>query len=116
MICYKKRGSYFMKFGLIPRLIVGIVLGIVIGVIAPQWLLSITETGRMLLGNLINFFIPFIIFSFIAYSIAQLSKNAGRLLSFTLLLSYADTVIACSLAAIGAYLIIPGIVQGRTFS
>lgn len=105
-----------MKFGLIPRLIVGIVLGIVIGVIAPQWLLSITETSRMLLGNLINFFIPFIIFSFIAYSIAQLSKNAGRLLSFTLLLSYADTVIACSLAAIGAYLIIPGIVQGRTFS
>ena len=105
-----------MKFGLIPRLIVGIVLGIVIGVIAPQWLLSITETGRMLLGNLINFFIPFIIFSFIAYSIAQLSKNAGRLLSFTLLLSYADTVIACSLAAIGAYLMIPGIVQGRTFS
>lgn len=105
-----------MKFGLIPRLIIGIITGILIGLVAPQWLLSVTETGRMLLGNIINFFIPFIIFSFIAYSIAQLSKNAGKLLSFTLILSYADTVVACALAALAAYLIIPGIVQGRTFS
>lgn len=105
-----------MKFGLIPRLIIGIITGILIGLVAPQWLLSVTETGRTLLGNIINFFIPLIIFSFIAYSIAQLSKNAGKLLSFTLILSYADTVIACTIAALAAYLIIPGIVQGRTFS
>lgn len=105
-----------MKFGLIPRLIIGIITGILIGLVAPQWLLSVTETGRTLLGNIINFFIPLIIFSFIAYSIAQLSKNAGKLLSFTLIISYADTVIACTIAALAAYLIIPGIVQGRTFS
>lgn len=105
-----------MKFGLIPRLLIGIVLGILIGIVAPQWLLSVTETGRMLLGNIINFFIPLIIFSFIAYSIAKLSKNAGKMLSFTLILSYIDTIIACSIAALTAYLVIPGIVQGRTFS
>lgn len=105
-----------MKFGLIPRLLTGIVLGILIGMIAPSWLLSVTETGRVLLGNIINFFIPFIIFSFIAYSIAQLSKNAGKLLSFTLIFSYIDTIIACTIAAIAAYLILPSIVQGKTFS
>lgn len=105
-----------MKFGLIPRLLIGIILGILIGIVAPQWLLSVTETGRMLLGNIINFFIPLIIFSFIAYSIAKLSKNAGKMLSFTLILSYIDTVIACSIAALTAYLVIPRIVQGRTFS
>lgn len=105
-----------MKFGLIPRLLIGIIFGILIGVIAPSWLLSVTETGRVLLGNIINFFIPFIIFSFIAYSIAQLSKNAGKLLSFTLIISYIDTIVACTIAAIAAYLIIPSIVQGKTFS
>lgn len=105
-----------MKFGLIPRLLVSIVLGILVGLVAPQWLLGVTETGRSLLGNLIQFFIPFIIFSFIAVSIAQLSQNAGKMLSFTVVVSYIDTIIACTIAAVASYLIIPPIVEGRTFS
>ncbi len=112
----KDGGRVEMKIGLIPRLMIGLVLGILVGIFAPQWLLSITETGRALLGNLIQFFIPFIIFSFIAASIAQLSKSAGKMLTFTVSLSYIDTIIACSLAAISSYLIIPQIVEGRTFA
>jgi len=105
-----------MKLGLIPKLLIGLGLGIVVGLYAPQWLLSITETGRSVLGNLIQFFIPFIIFSFIAASIAQLKDSAGRLLSFTVGLSYVDTVIACSIAAVTSYTFIPKFVANKTFS
>ncbi len=105
-----------MKLGLIPKLLLGLVLGIVVGMYAPLWLTSITETGRVFLGNLIKFFIPFIIFSFIAASIAQLKDSAGKLLSFTVGLSYVDTIIGCTMAAVTSYILIPGFVNGKTFS
>lgn len=105
-----------MKLGLIPKLMLGLVLGIVVGIYAPHWLTSITETGRVFLGNLIKFFIPLIIFSFIASSIAQLKESAGKMLSFTVGLSYLDTIIGCTIAAITSYIVIPGFVNGRTFS
>ncbi|MFC5588726.1 cation:dicarboxylate symporter family transporter [Sporosarcina soli] len=105
-----------MKLGLIPKLLLGLVLGIVVGIYAPLWLTSITETGRVFLGNLIKFFIPFIIFSFIAASIAQLKDSAGKLLSFTVSLSYVDTIIGCTMAAVTSYILIPGFVNGKSFS
>ncbi|WP_298825515.1 dicarboxylate/amino acid:cation symporter [uncultured Planococcus sp.] len=96
-----------MKFGLIPKLMLGLGIGILIGLFGPDWMIRITETGNMLLGNLIKFFIPLIIFAFVAASIAEFSSKAGRLLSFTIGISYLDTVIACALGAVAAYLIIP---------
>lgn len=105
-----------MKLGLIPKLLIGIIIGILIGLFAPQWIISITETGRVFLGNLIKFFIPFIIFAFVAASIAQLKENAGKLLTFSVGLSYVDTIIACTIAAVSSYLIIPKFIANRTFT
>lgn len=105
-----------MKLGLIPKLLIGIIIGILIGLFAPQWIISITETGRVFLGNLIKFFIPFIIFAFVAASIAQLKENAGKLLTFSVRLSYVDTIIACTIAAVSSYLIIPKFIANRTFT
>lgn len=96
-----------MKFGLIPKLLFGLGIGIIIGLFGPEWMIRFTETGNMLLGNLIKFFIPLIIFAFVAASIAELKTKAGRLLSFTIGISYLDTIIACALAAAAAYLIVP---------
>ncbi|WP_019415801.1 cation:dicarboxylate symporter family transporter [Paenisporosarcina sp. TG20] len=48
-----------------------------------------------------------IIFAFVAASIAEFSSKAGKLLSFTIGISYLDTVIACMLAAAAAYVIVP---------
>lgn len=105
-----------MKLGLIPKLLIGLVLGIIVGMYAPQWLTSITETGRVFLGNMIKFFIPLIIFSFIASSIAQLKDSAGKLLTVTVSLSYIDTIIACTIAVITSYLVIPKFLAGKTFA
>src|SRR5699024_8072197 len=56
------------------------------------------------------------IYSFIAASIAQLKDSAGRLLSFTVGLSNVNTVIACSIAAVTSYTLIPKFVVSKTFS
>lgn len=101
-----------MKFGLIPRLIVAIGIGILIGLYGPEWLVRLTETGRILLGDIIKFFIPLIIFAFIAASIAELKGNAGKLLGYTVGISYLDTIIACAMAAGAAYLWVPGFISG----
>lgn len=100
-----------MKFGLIPKLVLAIVIGILIGLYAPEWMVRLTETGRILLGDLIKFFIPLIIFAFIAASIAELKGNAGKLLGYTVGISYLDTIIACALAAGAAYLFVPGFIS-----
>lgn len=97
-----------MKLGLIPKLLMGLGIGILIGLFGPDWMIRFTETGNMLLGNLIKFFIPLIIFAFVAASIAEFSSKAGRLLSFTIGISYLDTILACMLGAVAAYLIVPG--------
>ncbi|MEN1969847.1 cation:dicarboxylase symporter family transporter [Lentibacillus sp. N15] len=96
-----------MRFGLIPRLLIGLAAGIVIGLLDIDWMIRTTETARVLLGSLIKFFIPLILIAFIAAGIAELRGKTGKLLGFTVGLSYVDTVIAAGLAALAAYLIIP---------
>ena len=93
--------------GLIPKLFLGLVLGIVIGLLGPDWMIRLTETGRVLLGGIIKFLIPLIIIAFVASAISDFGKNAGKLLSFTVGISYVDTIIACTLGAGVAYVVIP---------
>jgi len=95
------------KLGLIPKLILGLLIGIGIGLLDIDWMIRLTETGRVLLGGLIKFIIPLIIISFVAAAISEFGKRAGRLLSFTVGISYIDTIIACALGAVVAYFVIP---------
>jgi Na+/H+-dicarboxylate symporter len=97
------------KIGLIPKLIIGLALGIIIGLSAPDWTVRLTETIRVLLGNLIKYFIPLIIVPFVAAGIAEFKSSAGKLLGFTVAYSYIDTVIACGLAAVAGFILVPGI-------
>jgi Na+/H+-dicarboxylate symporter len=97
------------KLGLIPKLIIGLAIGIIIGLAAPGWTIRLTETGRVLMGNLIKFFIPLIIIPFVAAGIAEFKTSAGKLLGFTVAISYIDTIIACLLAAVAGYALMPAI-------
>jgi Na+/H+-dicarboxylate symporter len=93
------------QFTLIIKLLIGIVLGILIGTYAgnwagTRWLLSVVVFGKSILKDLIQFFLPMILVSFLAVGIADLGKKAGRMLGFTVGLSYVYTVIACVLGAV----------------
>jgi Na+/H+-dicarboxylate symporter len=93
------------QFRLIIKLVVGIVVGILIGTYAgnwaaTRWLLSVVVFGKTFLKDLIQFFLPMIMVSFLAVGIADLGKRAGRLLGFTVGLSYVYTIIACGIGAV----------------
>lgn len=95
------------KLGLIPKLILALILGTLIGLYAPNWALRLTETGRIFLGNLIKYFIPLIMVFFVAAGIAEFGNDSGKILGFTVGLSYVSTIIACVIGAIAAYILVP---------
>lgn len=90
---------------LILKLLVGIVVGLLIGLFAGEyaatkWILSVVVFANALLKDLIQFFLPLIMVSFVAVGIAEMGRQAGRMLKVTVGLSYVYTVIACALGAI----------------
>ena len=107
------------QFRLIFKLLLGIVLGILIGTFAgnwaaTKWLLSVVVFGKTILKDIIQFFLPIIMISFLSVGIADMGKRAGRMLGFTVSLSYIYTVIACTLGAIVIAVffgLFPGITQ-----
>jgi Na+/H+-dicarboxylate symporter len=93
------------QFGLIIKLVIGIILGLIVGSFAGEWagtkwLMYVVVFGRTLLKDLIQFFLPLIMVSFLAVGIAELGERAGKMLRFTVSISYIYTVIACALGAI----------------
>lgn len=80
------------RFGLLPRVIVAIVLGIVCGLFMPQWTTRIALTFNAIFGQLLGFTIPLLILGLVAPGIADLGRNAGRLLAITAALAYAFTL------------------------
>ena len=93
------------QFGLILKLLLGIVVGILIGTYAgewvgTQWLLNVVVFGKSILKDVIQFFLPLIMISFLAIGIADLGRRAGKMLGYTVGLSYLYTIIACALGAV----------------
>lgn len=100
-------GDNMKRLGLIPKLIISIIVGILVGLYAPDSVFRFTETGRMFLGNLVSFFIPLIMVFFITASISEFGEDAGRILGYTVGISYVSTLIACIIAAVAAYTLVP---------
>jgi len=83
-----------MRIGLLPRLIIGIITGVILGSIMPESVVRILVTFRDIFGEFLNYIIPFIIIAFVAPGIADLGKDAGKLLGITTGLAYLSTIIA----------------------
>jgi Na+/H+-dicarboxylate symporter len=93
------------QYRLIVKLVIGIAAGILIGTYAgnwagTKWLISVVVFGKSILKDIIQFFLPLILVTFLTVGIADLGKRAGKMLRFTLILSYVYTVAACVIGAI----------------
>ncbi len=86
------------KFGLLPRLILGIILGIALGKMKFLFVVELLATFNNIFGNFLGFIIPLIIVGFVAPGIGNLGKGAGKLLGGSTLLAYVSTIIAGSFA------------------
>lgn len=89
------------------RLFLAVLIGLLIGQIANKELISIILPLKHVLGQIIFFLIPLLIFGFITPSITRLKKNASKLLSVSLILAYVSCVGSASLAALVGYKTIP---------
>ncbi len=89
------------------RLSLGVIGGILVGLFATKSIISVILPIKHILGQIIFFLIPLIIFGFITPSITRLKKNASKLLGGSLLLAYASCIGSASLAAFVGYKVIP---------
>lgn len=95
------------KMGLIPKLAIGIAIGVIIGILANEKTMIIVSAIKDVLGSIIFFMVPLVIFGFVTPAITGLKENASRMLGTYLGLSYFSAVGASLFSALAGYAIIP---------
>ena len=81
-----------IKIGLLPRIILAIALGIAFGNILPGGLVRIFVTFNGIFSELLGFIIPLIILGLVTPAIADIGKEAGKMLVVTTLIAYGATL------------------------
>lgn len=107
----KKPHIFPAKWGLLPYIILAIILGIACGMIFPEWLARVFMTFNGLFGQFLGFVVPLIILGLIAPGIAELGRDAGKMLLSTVVLAYGFTLFAGFFAYGSAALVYPHILH-----
>ena len=103
------------KFGLLPKLILGILAGISIGKMKVLFVVELLATFNNIFGSFLGFIIPLIIIGFVAPGIGNLGKSAGKLLGGSTILAYVSTIIAGSFAYVVDTNIFPKLLNVGSF-
>ncbi|MDD5713271.1 MAG: cation:dicarboxylase symporter family transporter, partial [Bacteroidales bacterium] len=82
------------KIGLLARVAIAMVLGILSGLFFPLWVQRIFLTFNALFSNFLDFVVPLIILGLIAPGIAELGREAGKMLGTTMILAYGSTLLS----------------------
>ena len=99
------------KIGLLPRILIAIVLGVLLGNVLPEAWVRIFVTFNGLFSQFLSFLIPLIIIGLVAPAIADIGRAAGRLLLLTVVLAYADTIVAGLLAFTTGTMLFPMLID-----
>ena len=102
------------KIPLLAQIIAAIILGVICGNIFPEWLSKIFATINGIFSNLLSFIIPLLILGLIAPGIADVGKNAGRLLAATAAIAYTFTLFAGFFTFFTCKQIYPSLIGGET--
>lgn len=79
---------------LLVQIIIALILGVVCGLWMPEWIARCAMTFNSLFSQFLIFFIPLLIIGLVTPGIADLGSDAGRMLIYTLILSYFFTILA----------------------
>ena len=82
---------------LLVRVLIAIVLGVLAGYFVPAECMRIFATFNGIFSQLLGFLIPLIIIGLVTPAISEIGAGAGRLVVVTLIVAYADTVVAAML-------------------
>ena len=102
------------RIGLLPRILIAIVLAIVCGQFFAEGLTRVFTTFNGIFSQFLGFIVPLIIVGYVTPAIADVGDGVGRMLLFTVVVAYVDTVLAGLLGyGVGAMLF-PDMVAGAT--
>ena len=102
------------KIPLLAQIVIAIALGVICGMIFPEWLSRIFATINGIFSNLLSFIIPLLILGLIAPGVADVGKNAGRLLAATAGIAYTFTLFAGFFTYFVCEQIYPSLIGGET--
>jgi Na+/H+-dicarboxylate symporter len=104
------------KTGLLPKVVAAIVLGIVLGNYAGEWIVRIFITFNDLFSGFLGFCIPLIVVGLVAPGIADMGKNAGRLLIVTVALAYGFTLFSGFFSYLSCSAVFPSLIGSGDFA
>lgn len=100
-----------IQIGLLPRIIIAIMLGIIFGKILPLTFVRLFVTFNGIFSEFLNFSIPLIIVGLVTIAIADIGKGAGKMLLFTVLISYGATLFSGFLSYFTGVSIFPSLIE-----
>lgn len=83
-----------IRVNLLVKILIAIVLGIAAGNFFPVWAGRVFMTFNAIFSQFLGFLIPLIILGFVAPAIAEIGKNAGKMLVWTALIAYTATLMS----------------------
>lgn len=98
------------KIGLLPRIIAAIALGIAAGSFIPGELVRAFVTFNGLFSEFLGFIIPLIIVGLVTPAIADIGKEAGKMLVVTTLVAYGATLFSGFLSYFTGIIVFPSMI------
>lgn len=99
-----------IRIGLFWKVLIAIVGGALVGLVAPEALVRIFKTFNVLFAQLLKFMIPLLILGLVTPAIANVGKEAGKMLLVVIGIAYLSTICsgffayACSSGTLPMYL------------
>ena len=103
-----------IKIGLLPRILIAIALAVVCGQFLPMGLTKVFVTFNGIFSQFLGFIVPLIIVGFVTPAITDVGDGVGKMLLFTVVIAYLDTVLAALLGYGTGALLFPDMVAGAT--
>lgn len=105
----------FKKIGLLPRILIAIALGVGAGMVFPEWLARCFVTFNAVFSEFLGFLIPLLIVGFVAPAIADIGRQAGKMLIVTAIIAYLMTFGSGMLAYFTASTIFPSLISADAY-
>lgn len=99
------------RIGLLPRIVIAIALGILFGNFLPTPIVKLFVTFNSIFSEFLNFSIPLIIVGLVTIAIADIGKEAGRMLVVTALIAYGATLFSGFLSYFTGAALFPSLIE-----
>ena len=104
-----------IRIGLLPRILIAIALGVGAGLVFPDWLSRVFVTFNAVFSEFLGFLIPLLIVGFVAPAIADIGRQAGKMLIVTALIAYLMTFGSGMLAYLTASTTFPSLISADAY-